>query len=71
MTAASASAVLSGTTPAGGQRSEHVQAGVAAPVQDNGFAAVGNPHQAGLLQPLERLAHRVPVDLQGQGQFAF
>ena len=49
--------------PGSRQRAEHVQAGMRSPVQHPGTAAMSDLQQTGLLESLERLAHRMAVDL--------
>ena len=49
---------------------EQVEPGAAAHVEHAGPTALHDPHHRGLLQPLQGLAHRVPVHGEGGGQLA-
>ena len=51
-----------------GEREQQVEPAVAAPVAHAGRAAVADPDQPRLLQPLERLAHRVAARAELLGQ---
>ena len=53
-----------------GEVGEQVEAGGAAHVEHRGAAAVDDADEAGDLEPLEGLAHGVPVDGEGGGELA-